>query len=304
MRTLFAAILVTGLLVTAWSVPAVRSDGLTVTTAVSRQPSTAGTPGGEAGEPDRARPALLPRWPHPRGPSARARQPALSPGQPGIVPRDADVSARSGEGRNRQADASLAWADRRAAPSAVPEPLEPVMRTSEGFDVVPGTAEAGDGPTLTYTVEVEPAVDEDLAMVAATVEAALHDRRSWATDRTLRRVDDPGDAEVRVLLATPETVDELCGAVGLQTAGRFSCWTGTFAALNAMRWREGADAFDDLTAYRYYLVNHEVGHGLGAGHRSCPGSGDLAPVMMQQTIGTGGCVANSWPYPEVRSGSG
>ncbi|MEX2550789.1 MAG: DUF3152 domain-containing protein [Nitriliruptoraceae bacterium] len=184
------------------------------------------------------------------------------------------------------------------------EPVEPAMRTSEGFDVAPGTAEAGDGPTLAYTVEVESAVEEDLAAVTAVVEAALHDPRSWAADRTLRRVEDPQDAEVRVLLATPETVDELCGEVGLRTEGRFSCWTGTFAALNAMRWAEGADAFDDLVTYRHYLVNHEVGHGLGAGHRSCPASGELAPVMMQQTIGTDGCVANGWPYPDVRSKSG
>ncbi len=299
MRTLFAAFLVTGLLVAASAAPVVLSDGPSTTPTVPDPPLMTGAPGGEAGRPDRTPSDWLPRWPHARGPSVRARQSPLTPGQLGTVPRDADVPVRSGDGGDQQDDASLDRADRREVPVPVPVPVEPAMRTSEGFDVAAGTGQAGDGPILTYTVEIEPAVDEDLATVAAFVEAALHDPRSWVADRTLVRVEDPGDAEVRVLLATPGTVDELCGEVGLRTVGRFSCWTGTFAALNAMRWQAGADAFDDLTAYRYYLVNHEVGHGLGAGHRTCPASGELAPVMMQQTIGTGGCVANSWPYPEI-----
>ncbi len=297
MRTLFAAVLVTGLLVAASAVSAVPSNGPAATAAVRRPLLMAGVPGGEAGGPDRASAAWLPRWPHPRDPSVQARQSPRTPGQPGTVPRGRDVPVRSADATDRETDASPAWADRRAILGAVPERREPALRTSEGFDVAPGTAVAGDGPMLAYTVEIEPAVDQDLVTVTAIVDAALHDPRSWAADRTLRRVEDPQDAEVRVLLATPGTVDELCGEVGLQTVGRYSCWTGTFAALNAMRWMDGAAAFDDLTAYRYYLVNHEVGHGLGAGHRSCPASGELAPVMMQQTIGTGGCVANSWPYP-------
>ena len=42
-------------------------------------------------------------------------------------------------------------------------------------------------------------------------------------------------------------------------------------------------------------VNHEVGHGLGHGHQTCPRSGTAAVVMQQQTITLGGCQA--WPWP-------
>lgn len=112
------------------------------------------------------------------------------------------------------------------------------------------------------------------------------------------RVEDPSAATIRVVVARPATVDRLCAQAGLDTAGRYSCWNGRLAALNAMRWQRGASAVDDLDTYRRDLVNHEFGHGLGHGHVGCPVPGELAPVMMQQTMGTDGCVANGWVYPD------
>lgn len=156
---------------------------------------------------------------------------------------------------------------------------------------------AGSGPVWRYTVEVEPDLGVDPVQLAAEVRAALHDPRSWARDRTMEQVADPSRARIRVVLATPSTVDELCGRVGLDTAGIYSCWTGRLALLNAWRWDAGADGFPDLATYRTYLVNHEVGHGLGFGHQDCPGPQELAPLMMQQSKGLGDCVANGWPHP-------
>lgn len=164
--------------------------------------------------------------------------------------------------------------------------------------VAAGTSAAGSGPVLRYTVEVEDALAIDLAGVVAAVEGALYDPRSWSREVRFERVDDPALASVRVLVARPEEVDRLCLSAGLETEGLYSCWNGTFAALNSVRWVNGADAFaGDIDSYRRYLVNHEVGHALGRRHEWCTTSGALASIMMQQTKGVGLCLPNPWPYP-------
>lgn len=260
-------------------------------------------------------PATAPSDPEVRS-SGLAAAPRVSPGETRVTTALTDVGPPAGEATTprplvgvagQQLQDAIARGEvplprrsrtaLRVAEAGPPASVEPAVVTAEGFHVVPGTAAAGEGPTVTYTVEVEPVLGADLLAVAATVEEALHDPRSWVRDHRLERVEDPAAARVRVVLATPATVDRLCLAVGLDTAGRYSCWTGEFAALNADRWEQGAPDFDDLTTYRRYLVNHEVGHGLGHGHVDCPAAGTPAPVMMQQTISTGACVANGWPYP-------
>ncbi len=66
--------------------------------------------------------------------------------------------------------------------------------------------------------------------------------------------------------------------------------------LNAERWARGARTYGaDLSGYRRYMVNHEVGHALGRGHAACPRAGDPARVMMQQTKGVDACRPNPWP---------
>lgn len=177
------------------------------------------------------------------------------------------------------------------------QPILPIMVSDEGFLIAPGGLVSGSGPRWRYTVEVEPETGFDLDEVALQVEAALHDDRSWVATRTLEQVDDPAAARIRVVLATPDTVDRLCAQVGLRTVGIYSCWNGRFAALNAWRWEVGAEGFDDMLTYRRYLVNHEFGHGLGYGHVGCPSPGASAPVMMQQSKTLDGCTANGWPYP-------
>lgn len=177
---------------------------------------------------------------------------------------------------------------------------ERVDRTEDGF-VVAAVPEAGgvagSGPRWRYTIEVDPAAGLDADDVARQVRTALQDGRSWSRDRTLEQVDDPARARIRIVVAAPDTVDVLCARAGLRTVGIYSCWNGRFAALNARRWEVGAEGFDDISRYRTYLINHEFGHGLGYGHVGCPSSGATAPVMMQQSKGLAGCLANGWPHP-------
>lgn len=165
------------------------------------------------------------------------------------------------------------------------------------FVVAPGGSPATGGGTLvTYTVEVESELPLPERAVADTVETVLADPRSWTAsgEHALARTD--AAADVRILVATPETTDLLCAP--LNTGGRLSCRNGGLVVLNAWRWLNGAAAYpDDLGDYRRYLINHEVGHALGNPHTGCGNPGDLAPVMMQQTVGLGACQANPWPFP-------
>jgi Protein of unknown function (DUF3152)/Beta-lactamase enzyme family len=167
--------------------------------------------------------------------------------------------------------------------------------------VVPGSSEAlGRGPVRRFVVEVEAGLGEDRAAFAGEVERVLADRRSWGGSGRVgfRRVS-VGPVSFRVTLAGPRTTDRLC--LPLQTNGTFSCYMAGRAVLNARRWRRGAAAYDGrLRDYRTHVINHEVGHALGYGHASCPGAGQLAPVMMQQSKGVAPCRANPWPLPSER----
>jgi len=116
----------------------------------------------------------------------------------------------------------------------------------------------------------------------------LEDPRGWAQAPSHRPTRVDASADLRVLLATPQTVDELCAP--LETRGRLSCRNGDNVVLNAWRWVNGSSGYDDIGAYRRYVINHEVGHALGHPHTSCPGAGQLAPVMLQQSKDLDGCT--------------
>jgi hypothetical protein len=154
---------------------------------------------------------------------------------------------------------------------------------------------SGPGPLRRYTVQIEDGIQVDRRQVADTIASILGDRRGWGgTGRVSFQRVSTGPVSFRVVLANPSTVNRLCAP--LITGGIYSCAMYGRAVLNLMRWRYGAPAFHgDMTKYRRYLVNHEVGHLLGHSHTSCQAAGARAPVMMQQTKGVGSCRANGWP---------
>ncbi|HEX2072992.1 MAG TPA: DUF3152 domain-containing protein [Geodermatophilus sp.] len=169
--------------------------------------------------------------------------------------------------------------------------------------VVPGVSGVyGTGPLRRFVVEVEDGINVDGAAFAAAVEATLGDPRSWGGGgrMSFQRVGvdqaATGEYDFRVSLVSPGSMERYCPGVG--TGGYTSCRYGERAVINLARWETAVPHYDgDVATYRQYVVNHEVGHALGNGHQPCPGPGQLAPVMQQQTLRLDGCLKNAWPYP-------
>lgn len=166
---------------------------------------------------------------------------------------------------------------------------------------VPGPPSTAEGRAVRYTVEIEKGLGVDEAMVVRTIRDVLLDERGWQQKDGVRFVNvDPeqeragAHVDIRITLASPGLTDRLCAP--LRTLSKVSCWNNGRSVLNLRRWHLGDDSYgEDVDRYRIYQVNHEVGHGLGHQHRSCPAKGELAPVMVQQTLDLQGC--KPWPHP-------
>ncbi|MEU4781305.1 DUF3152 domain-containing protein [Micromonospora sp. NPDC023633] len=188
-----------------------------------------------------------------------------------------------------------AGADERERPPAYPRTGTGDFTTAPGDSPVRGT----DGPVLHYRVAVEQGTGQDVAAFAATVDEVLADPRGWiaSAELRMRRVPEAADADFTVYLATPGTSERMCAQGGLSTEGYTSCRLPGQVIINLARWLEAVPDYGaPLEIYRAYVVNHEVGHELGEEHQACPGPGEPAPVMQQQTYGLDGCAANAWPY--------
>ncbi|MGW1885914.1 DUF3152 domain-containing protein [Streptomyces sp. NPDC001970] len=124
--------------------------------------------------------------------------------------------------------------------------------------------------------------------VAAEVDRILADKRGWTNSgATFRRVDQP-PYDFLVRLATPGTTDTLCAQYGLDTGGEVNCSSGKDVVVNLKRWVLLSPYYQGQpAAYHALIINHEVGHRPGRGHRDCPGPGRPAPAMMQQIKGGG-----------------
>ncbi|MGY1835117.1 DUF3152 domain-containing protein [Blastococcus sp. SYSU DS0510] len=176
---------------------------------------------------------------------------------------------------------------------------EYVQHGAGSLSLVDGGSEVlGTGPLQRFIVEVEDGIGVDGAEFADAVTATLGDPRSWGNGGRLsfQRVGAGAAFDFRVSLVSPGSMETYCPGVG--TGGYTSCRYGDRAVINLARWATAVPHYEgDIATYRRYVVNHEVGHVLGNGHVRCPGPGQPAPVMQQQTLDLQGCVRNAWPYP-------
>ncbi|MCF0096943.1 DUF3152 domain-containing protein [Micromonospora sp. MH99] len=188
-------------------------------------------------------------------------------------------------------------------PSAYPSVGAGRFTVADGGTSVHGT----DGPLRRYRVVVERGSGQDADAFATRVDEVLADPRSWIASRELRvqRVADVDQADFTIYLATPVTSERMCAEGGLTTERYTSCRLPGQVIINLARWQEAVPDYGaPLETYRTYVINHEVGHEFGEEHEACPGPGEPAPVMQQQTYGLKGCVANAWPYLDGRRYAG
>ena len=142
---------------------------------------------------------------------------------------------------------------------------------------------------VTYACYVDPDVHYDLRTFRDEVAMYLADPDGWES-QGYDFVEVERTPRVIIRLSSPRTIQKQCND------GSLSCaeMNGTYLFLNAMRWTSGAPASKlPLDDYRQYMVTHEMGHILGHDHVRCPGPGQPAPLMMQQTKGIGQCTPNT-----------
>ncbi|WP_398683217.1 DUF3152 domain-containing protein [Streptomyces akebiae] len=186
-------------------------------------------------------------------------------------------------------------------------PLAADLEGGGKFEAVRGFAKApGAGQKYRYRVDVEQGLGLDAELFADAVQKTLNDERSWSHGggRTFERISS-GTPDFVITLASPGTTAFWCDKSGLDTTvDNVSCDSAATerVMINAYRWAQGSKTYgDQIHAYRQMLINHEIGHRLGYSHVTCDKSGELAPVMQQQskflTYRGITCKANPWPYP-------
>lgn len=155
--------------------------------------------------------------------------------------------------------------------------------------------------SITYTYEVRGLGNttnlDDFASLAAET---LADQRGWTLGGSIafQRVGSGGN--FTLWLSAPQNVPSF----GPPCDSTYSCSVGRNVIVNETRWWNATSSWygdgGTLRDYRHMVANHEVGHWLGFGHSTCPGPGQKAPVMQQQSISMQGCRHNPWPLESER----
>jgi len=180
-------------------------------------------------------------------------------------------------------------------PANVPDKGAGTFAFADGTGPVLGKA----GNLRRYRVAVENGASLNAGTFASAVDAILGGPDGWTAAGTVRfqRVPQKSAFEVTIYLATPATTDQLCASGGLHVQKFLSCRLAGQIVINLARWVAAVPDYGaPLETYQQYALNHEIGRDLGYPNEMCPGPGNPAPVMQQQSLGLDGCTANAWPY--------
>ncbi|WP_020668007.1 DUF3152 domain-containing protein [Amycolatopsis nigrescens] len=249
-------------------------------------------------------------------------------------------AAAGGNGVDSGSDTSTGPSEQPAKPVDLKIPTAELPKGNDFTEAGAGEwhVVAGEGPKVgtgpkffTYTVEVENGIDPasyagDDSFASAVEGTLSNTAQGWTSDKqySLQRVGaDSPNPDFRVSLTSPNTAHrpDLCGFL-IQYEASCRIKSNKRVIINLARWVRGALAFSaDMTGYRQYAINHEVGHALGKGHVGCAENDALAPVMMQQSFGVANnyvaqlnevdpgnydavpadgkvCKPNAWPAPQ------
>lgn len=148
---------------------------------------------------------------------------------------------------------------------------------------------------VNYEVQTRGNVTASVDEFRQQANSTLNDPRGWSKLGVLfREVDTGGDFTLWLAEASTMTT---FSPEGCDTT--YSCRVGRDVIINQDRWLQSSppwlDAGGTLRDYRHMVVNHEVGHWLGHGHRYCEREGAFTPVMQQSSMDMQGCQPNAWP---------
>ena len=182
--------------------------------------------------------------------------------------------------------------------------IEPslINENSEEEWIEPENVNPKDETKFNYGIRIEPSLGLDPLCIKNLLFLILNNDLGWTNvaEKSFQ-LTSAEESDYVYIFASPNKTDELCAPI--ETNSIYSCRNENNIVLNFFRWQEGAVDFkNDMETYRIYLINHETGHILGWGHVGCPKEGAVAPVMMQQSKGTDGCIPYGWPvYETVKS---
>lgn len=154
------------------------------------------------------------------------------------------------------------------------------------------SASAAATVTYTYSVAVKGTVRSDVNHFAAHAQGTFNDVRGWGLGGSIQFVRVASGGDFTLWLSQASQVPTF----GYPCSSFYSCHIGRNVIINDDRWAYGSPYLNmGLNDYRAMVVNHETGHWLGFSHRSCPGAGQPAYIMQQQSKGgtyLGKCLPN------------